>query len=1059
MRKGFLIFAFSALVAAAVTAIPEYCYAQSECEYPNVLIVLDRSGSMEGSKWSAAKNAVNTMVYSPTVGQDKISYGLMLFPEWPTEYDCWLFICDCENCCDAGKIDVGVALNTGNVIMSTLNNGNAAPDGNTPLGSTLNAAANYSGINNPNKRSYVLLITDGAETCNGDPVGGVRTLRNKNIKTFVVGFGSGVDPDTLNQMAVEGGTQRSPQKPYYYQADNQAELTQALEAILRLVSAEICDGKDQDCDGLIDEDPNDPSKKLSQTCSSACGSGWQYCENGSWTQCSASQPSPEVCDGVDNDCDGQIDEPSDIPSLQSDINNCGACFNKCPTPPNAVPICVNGQCDFECIAGYHKENGICVGNCQPTNGGIEICDYKDNDCDGKVDEDGAEVEFGLRDACNTCDFAPEVCNGVDDNCDGKIDEGYHIGEKCDTGLQGICAEGGWQCDPTNPNQAICKQKYLPTEEICDGLDNNCDGQVDEWVMRPCKTICESGNEVCISGVWQECDARKPVPEVCNGRDDDCNGLVDDGDLDAGAECESGQPGVCKVGHLYCVAGVQTCRPDVPASDEICDGLDNDCNGIADDNLQWMGKPCSTGMPGICAYGTLQCAAGVELCVPNRMPEEEVCDGADNNCDGKIDEGLLNACGKCGAIPEEICDGKDNDCDGEVDEGLINACGKCGETPKEVCNSKDDDCDGKVDEGSDICPAGEECIEGYCLSPCPSGECPTGYDCDTVSGKKMCVSPCFGVRCELGFACNDADGKCYDLCEGVKCKSGFICLMGECVEEGCEATGCPEGYKCFENDCVEDNCLVSGCPKGERCAPTGECENDPCAQANCAPDEGCRDGNCFGSCAFISCAANEGCFDGACVNDPCAMKQCRKGEVCESGKCIADPCRSISCERGYVCEGGDCVGDPCLRTNCPYGAVCRDGQCVNEMDPEGGGHGDATPDDIGECVRDSDCGDGEECVNAYCEPIGGGGGDDDDMADDDDSDDDDNDVSGDDDDTSDDDDNDDTQSSGGDAGSGGGNEGGGGLPDKEEENPDFSNIGNELPQGGDEPTPGCGCRVR
>ena len=125
--------------------------------------------------------------------------------------------------------------------------------------------------------------------------------------------------------------------------------------------------------------------------------------------------------------------------------------------------------------------------------------------------------------------------------------------------------------------------------------------------------------------------------------------------------------------------------------------------------------CTTwdGFPGVqekvCDKGEIKFTDCISLCA------EEVCDGLDNDCDDNIDEGQLNACGECGFVPEEICDGVDNDCDSSTDEDLLKECSTaCGvgieycvagdwisctapQPQTEICDGFDNDCDGSVDE--------------------------------------------------------------------------------------------------------------------------------------------------------------------------------------------------------------------------------------------------------------------------------------------------------------------------------------------------------------------------
>jgi len=156
--------------------------------------------------------------------------------------------------------------------------------------------------------------------------------------------------------------------------------------------------------------------------------------------------------------------------------------------------------------------------------------------------------------------------------------------------------------------------------------------------------CYSGEPVCEKGVFVEClGEAHPSEEYCDLIDNDCNGIVDDAVMDTGAGdlCGS-EVGECSYGSMQCVEGAMSCVGETGPVEEACDALDNDCNGLVDD-MGHLGY-CYDGDPddlyyGECHAGILVCDWGVEICENQQLPEEEVCDGRDNDCDGFVDEEL------------------------------------------------------------------------------------------------------------------------------------------------------------------------------------------------------------------------------------------------------------------------------------------------------------------------------------------------------------------------------------------------------------------------------------
>ena len=364
--------------------------------------------------------------------------------------------------------------------------------------------------------------------------------------------------------------------------------------------------------------------------------------------------------------------------------------------------------------------------------------------------------------------------------------------------------------------------------------------------------------------------------------------------------------------------------------ESCNGLDDDCDGDIDEGFPGLADDCSDSGIGVCqGNGSIQCRAdgsGTEcvITVPGGTPGEEVCNGLDDNCNGRIDEGLMcsSVCVPSGA---EVCNGVDDDCNGLIDEADPAAGTPCGLMDgicvpgslrcvrgdlvclggmggrDEVCNGVDDDCDGEIDEDAP-CGEGLLCIDGGCRRPCNAAmefPCPFGFVCEEPSAGS-------GTFC-LPTAC-------------AECTAEERCISDRCVN-ACEGVACGELEQCVRGTCRD--CHTLNCGSDEICHAS-RCVTDPCRDVDCAADEMCVDGSCLPACDDALCAAGERCGDdGTCQSTTCAAVTCDPGEYCDDGACRADPCQMMACRPGDVCVSRmGCIDDPCPVVRCPAGASCR-----------------------------------------------------------------------------------------------------------------------------------------
>ena len=348
----------------------------------------------------------------------------------------------------------------------------------------------------------------------------------------------------------------------------------------------------------------------------------------------------------------------------------------------------------------------------PTDPGVEDPGLADVAADLGVDtvpvEDTAPVDttpadVTLEDTAPEADAVPECTEDAD--CQAKGDPSICHLFACQSGAcVEVAAEDGSSCTDgdfcTAPDTCKAGKCVAGTAVTCDDGDpctadscaNGACLNVPDTTVLSCGTgDCYRETPRCSNGVIHTCVAGTPTPETCDGRDNDCDGTTDNGNLGGGKACDSGLPGPCAAGTMVCRGGSLVCVQNTLPAPEVCDGIDNNCDGTVDEGNPNGGLRCPTGKLGVCSIGATACINGLVACVQTVEPTLEICDGIDNNCDGLIDEGNPGSGLSCSTGKPGVCDQGVTSCvDGKI------ACIQVGQPGPEVCDGVDNDCDGVVD---------------------------------------------------------------------------------------------------------------------------------------------------------------------------------------------------------------------------------------------------------------------------------------------------------------------------------------------------------------------------
>jgi len=466
---------------------------------------------------------------------------------------------------------------------------------------------------------------------------------------------------------------------------------------------------------------------------------------------------------------------------------------------------------------------------------------------------------------------------------------------------GVC-QGGSSCSDWTKNGD-------ESDVDCGGSCNPC----------PFGKACNAGSD-CVSTI---CESGKcGSPSSCS--DNEKNNKETDLDC-GGGDCPGCANGKNCIEHPDCLS--MNCAYGICETPSCEDGslnqnkTDVDCGGSC--------PPCEDGrsckIPDDCAGGGCESAVccTVNECGVCGAAPEEICNGVDDDCDQMTDEAA--DIGKGEACPKQqgVCEGAVHVCAGEdgwvCDDGVYAAWAFNYEAEEKTCDEADNDCDGLTDEPPECCEPdceGKQCGNGGCVGqPDACGTCPEGQNCNAQGqcAAGPCIPDCNGKVCGNG-GCPDQPNACGTCPDGETCNAaGTECVaMGDCGPAGpdsCMDLCGGQSINCF----CDDMCVEYGdcCEDYEACGCGGPCVPD-CTDKECGND------GCDGSCG--TCTGDKVCdASGKCVTG--GELKCDQLNMPEPSPCTEPPasCKCVGC----VSDGQCTMEDDCVCAECVADAYCGD----------------------------------------------------------------------------------------------------------------------------------------